>query len=210
MVLRPYQYYATEAIVERTKTTNKFGYICHTTGSGKTLTSFKTSQILTNQPEVDKVVFVVDRKDLDYQTIKEFNSFKEGPVDATNNTQSLIKQLNNDTKLIVTTLQKLNNAIWSEKYKAQILGQKDPKIVFIFDECHRTQFGETHNRIKEFFVNAQMFGFTGTPIMAENTSKNALGKRITKDLFDECLHKYVITDAIKDQKCIVNFYRIYF
>jgi len=202
MVLRPYQYYATEAIVERTKTTNKFGYIWHTTGSGKTLTSFKTSQILTNQPEVDKVVFVVDRKDLDYQTIKEFNSFKEGSVDATNNTQSLIKQFNNNTKLIVTTLQKLNNAICSEKYKAQMLGQKDQKIVFIFDECHRTQFGETHNRIKEFFVNAQMFGFTGTPIMAENASKNALGKRTTKDLFDECLHKYVITDAIKDQNVL--------
>ncbi|NJB82816.1 type I restriction endonuclease subunit R [Wenyingzhuangia aestuarii] len=202
MVLRPYQYYATEAIVERVKTTSKFGYIWHTTGSGKTLTSFKTSQILTNLPEVDKVVFVVDRKDLDYQTIKEFNSFKEGSVDATNNTKSLIHQFNDDTKLIVTTLQKLNNAVWSDKYKTQMQGQKDKKIVFIFDECHRTQFGDTHNRIKEFFTNAQMFGFTGTPILAENASSNHLGKRTTKDLFTDCLHKYVITDAIRDQNVL--------
>ena len=202
MVLRPYQYYATEAIVERVKTTNKFGYIWHTTGSGKTLTSFKTSQILTNLPEVSKVVFVVDRKDLDYQTIKEFNSFKEGSVDATNNTKSLIIQFNDETKLIVTTLQKLNNAIWSERYKAQMNSQKEEKIVFIFDECHRTQFGDTHKRIKAFFTNAQMFGFTGTPILKENATRNALGKRTTKDLFEECLHKYVITDAIRDHNVL--------
>lgn len=202
MVLRPYQYYATEAIVERVKQSNKFGYIWHTTGSGKTLTSFKTAQILTNLEGVHKVVFVVDRKDLDYQTIKEFNSFKEGSVDATNNTQSLVKQFDDDTKLIVTTIQKLNTAILKPKHLAKMEVLKDKRIVFIFDECHRSQFGETHNRIKEFFTNSQMFGFTGTPIFADNSVKNALGQRTTKDLFEECLHKYVITDAIRDRNVL--------
>jgi type I restriction enzyme R subunit len=202
MVLRPYQYYATEAIVERVKQSNKFGYIWHTTGSGKTLTSFKTAQILTNLEGVHKVVFVVDRKDLDYQTIKEFNSFKEGSVDATNNTQSLVKQFDDDTKLIVTTIQKLNTAILKPKHLPKMEEMKDRRIVFIFDECHRSQFGDTHNRIKEFFTNAQMFGFTGTPIFADNSVKNELGQRTTKDLFEECLHKYVITDAIRDRNVL--------
>lgn len=202
MVLRPYQYFATEAIVERVKNGNKFGYIWHTTGSGKTLTSFKTAQILTNLEAVHKVVFVVDRKDLDYQTIKEFNSFSEGSIDATNNTNALVKQLSNDTKLIVTTIQKLNTAILKPKHMAKMEALKNKKIVFIFDECHRSQFGETHNRIKSFFEKSQMFGFTGTPIFADNSVKNALGKRTTKDLFEECLHKYVITDAIKDRNVL--------
>ncbi len=202
MVLRPYQYYATEAIVERVKNSNKFGYIWHTTGSGKTLTSFKTAQILTNLEGVKKVVFVVDRKDLDYQTIKEFNSFSEGSIDATNNTSALVKQFSNDTKLIVTTIQKLNTAIYKPKYLEKMETLKKERVVFIFDECHRSQFGDTHNRIKGFFQNAQMFGFTGTPIFKDNSVKNELGKRTTKDLFNECLHKYVITDAIRDKNVL--------
>ena len=202
MALRPYQYYAVEAIVDQVRNTEKFGYIWHTTGSGKTLTSFKTAQILTQSPQVHKVVFVVDRKDLDYQTIKEFNSFSEGSVDATNNTKRLVEQFADDTPLIVTTLQKLNNAIHSEKYLSSMTGLQDKRMVFIFDECHRSQFGDTHNRIKDFFHKVQMFGFTGTPIFVENAAKNALGKRTTKDLFGECLHKYVITDAIRDENVL--------
>ncbi|MEH6808143.1 MAG: type I restriction endonuclease subunit R [Hyphomonas oceanitis] len=202
MALRPYQFYAVEAIVQRVLNTAKNGYIWHTTGSGKTLTSFKTAQILTQSPHVHKVVFVVDRKDLDFQTIKEFNSFQEGSVDATNNTSMLVKQFSDDTPLIVTTLQKLNTAILNPKHLSKMDALKDQRMVFIFDECHRSQFGDTHRRIKEYFPNVQMFGFTGTPIFAENAAKNALGKRTTKDLFDECLHKYVITDAIRDENVL--------
>src|SRR5665648_58806 len=202
MVLRPYQYYATEAIVERVKNTHKNGYIWHTTGSGKTLTSFKAAQILTNLEKVHKVIFVVDRKDLDYQTIKEFNSFSEGSIDATNNTKTLVKQFGNETPLIVTTIQKLNTAIEKTKYLARMEHLKDKRVVFIFDECHRSQFGETHNRIKSFFLKAQLFWCTVTPIFADNSTKNVLGKRTTKDLFEECLHKYVITDAIRDRNVL--------
>lgn len=198
MVLRPYQYFAVERIIDRVKETNKNGYIWHTTGSGKTLTSFKAAQILKNIPKVYKVVFVVDRKDLDYQTTKEFNAFSKGSVDGTDNTRELVKQLEGDTKLIVTTIQKLNTAISRERYLKKVEHLKDKRIVFIFDECHRSQFGETHGRIVKFFEKAQMFGFTGTPIFADNAVKNALGKRTTKELFSDCLHKYVITDAIKD------------
>ena len=202
MVLRPYQYYAVEAIVERVRETEKNGYIWHTTGSGKTLTSFKTAQILTGSPHVHKVVFVVDRKDLDYQTIREFNSFSEGSVDATTNTKKLVEQFADNTPLIVTTLQKLNTAISKEKYLASMSNLQDKRMVFIFDECHRSQFGDTHKRIKAFFHHVQMFGFTGTPIFAENAAQNTLGKRTTKDLFSECLHKYVITDAIRDENVL--------
>lgn len=202
MALRPYQYYATEAIVEQVNTTTKNGYIWHTTGSGKTLTSFKTAQILTQTPKVHKVVFVVDRKDLDYQTIREFNSFQPDSIDGTNNTRQLVRQFSDDTPLIVTTLQKLNTAISNPKYLAQMDALKDERMVFIFDECHRSQFGETHKRITDFFANVQLFGFTGTPIFADNAAKNAFGKRTTKDLFGECLHKYVITDAIRDENVL--------
>ncbi len=202
MVLRPYQYHTVEAIVERVKNSEKFGYIWHTTGSGKTLTSFKTAQILTQSPHIHKVVFVVDRKDLDYQTIKEFNSFSEGSVDATNNTKKLVQQFADDTPLIVTTLQKLNTAISKGKYANTMVSLQDQRMVFIFDECHRSQFGDTHKRIKEYFPRAQMFGFTGTPIFADNSSANAHGTRTTKDLFRECLHKYVITDAIRDENVL--------
>lgn len=198
MVLRPYQYYATEAIVERVKTASDYGYIWHTTGSGKTLTSFKTAQILTALPAVHKVVFVVDRKDLDYQTSKEFNKFAKGSIDATENTDALVKQLTDDTGLVVTTIQKLNNAISKQKYLQKLAHLQAKKVVFIFDECHRSQFGDTHGRIKDFFQACQMFGFTGTPIFVENAIKNDLGKRTTAMLFGDCLHKYVITDAIRD------------
>ncbi len=202
MVLRSYQYHAVEAIVEQVRNTGKFGYIWHTTGSGKTLTSFKTAQILTQSPHVHKVVFVVDRKDLDYQTIKEFNSFSEGSVDATNNTKKLVEQFGDDTKLIVTTLQKLNTAISKDRYLKTMTTLQDRRMVFIFDECHRSQFGDTHKRIKVYFPKVQMFGFTGTPIFAENSSTNVHGRRTTKDLFGECLHKYVITDAIRDENVL--------
>ena len=217
MVLRPYQFYAVEALIERVKsqglaTQPKNGYIWHTTGSGKTLTSFKASQILMALPQVHKVVFVVDRKDLDNQTIKEFNSFQEGSIDGSDNTQNLVKQFtgtyvdkkgeSKNSNLIVTTIQKLNTAISKLKYESKMSELKDKRIIFIFDECHRSQFGDTHKRIKEFFGNAQMFGFTGTPIFADNAAKNEHGKRTTKDLFEDCLHKYVITDAIKDENVL--------
>lgn len=212
MVLRPYQYYAVEALIDRVKNTTKNGYVWHTTGSGKTLTSFKASQILMKLPQVFKVVFVVDRKDLDFQTIKEFNSFSEGSVDGSDNTRILVDQFTDSyvdkqgqarpTKLIVTTIQKLNHAISGSRYERKMAGLKDKRIVFIFDECHRSQFGDTHQRIKEFFPKAQMFGFTGTPIFKDNASKNDRGKRTTKDLFGDCLHKYVITDAIRDENVL--------
>ncbi|MCM4161285.1 deoxyribonuclease HsdR [Antarcticibacterium sp. W02-3] len=202
MVLRPYQFYAAEAIINQVKTSGDNAYIWHTTGSGKTLTSFKASQLLMDLPEVHKVVFVVDRKDLDYQTMKEFNSFKKDSVDVTDNTFSLVKQFSDDTKLILTTIQKLNNAISPGRYQSKMDHLQDKRIVFIFDECHRSQFGDTHKKITSFFNNSQLFGFTGTPIFADNAAKNDLGKRTTKDLFGECLHKYVITDAIRDQNVL--------
>lgn len=212
MVLRPYQFYAVEALIERVKNSTKNGYIWHTTGSGKTLTSFKASQVLMSFPEVHKVVFVVDRKDLDYQTTKEFNSFSDGCIDGTDNTSNLVRQFTGNyidkkgeaknSKLIVTTIQKLNTAISKLNYEKKMSELKNKRIIFIFDECHRSQFGETHNRIKSFFTNAQLFGFTGTPIFADNANKNELGKRTTKDLFEDCLHKYVITDAIKDENVL--------
>lgn len=202
MVLRPYQYYAVEAIIDRVKHTHKHGYIWHTTGSGKTLTSYKAAQILTALPKVHKVVFVVDRADLDYQTTREFNFFSEGSVDGTNNTRELVKQMAGENKLIVTTIQKLNTAITKARHEAAMEALKDKRVVFIFDECHRSQFGETHQNIVRFFDKAQMFGFTGTPIFAENATGNALGKRTTKDLFEQCLHKYVITNAIADENVL--------
>ena len=202
MVLRPYQYYAVEALVDRVEHSTKNGYVWHTTGSGKTLTSFKASQILTHLPKIKKVVFVVDRKDLDYQTTKEFNSFSKGSVDGTDDTRQLVRQFSDDTKLIVTTIQKLNTAISKKHYLDPMQKLQNDRIVFIFDECHRSQFGETHQRIISFFKNIQMFGFTGTPIFAENAVKNEMGKKTTKELFGECLHKYVITDAIRDDNVL--------
>jgi len=203
MILRPYQFYAVEALVNRVKTSTKNGYIWHTTGSGKTLTSFKASQIIMKLPEVKKVVFVVDRKDLDYHTIREFESFKSGCVDATTDTASLVEQFSDDTKLIVTTIQKLNAAITKKHHLKSMERLQDEKIVFIFDECHRSQFGTTHEKIKTFFTNHQMFGFTGTPILAENAAKVKGDKpKTTTELFDEILHKYIITDAIRDENVL--------
>ncbi|MHA1168955.1 MAG: HsdR family type I site-specific deoxyribonuclease, partial [Candidatus Hodarchaeales archaeon] len=177
MVLRPYQFYAVEALVDRVMNSRKNGYIWHTTGSGKTLTSFKASQVLMGLPKVRKIVFVVDRRDLDYQAIKEFNSFSKGSVDGTDNTRQLVKQFRDETKLIVTTIQKLNTAISKRQHLQQMEKVRDERIVFIFDECHRSQFGETHARITSYFRNIQMFGFTGTPIFVDNAVKNVQGKR---------------------------------
>ncbi len=203
MVLRPYQFFAVERIIDRVKTSNKNGYIWHTTGSGKTLTSFKASQILSQLPKIDKVVFCVDRQDLDYQTSKEFNQFSPDCVDTTNNTSSLVKQFNdNNNKLIVTTIQKLYNAVTKEHHLKTMDNLKDKKIVFIFDECHRSQFGDTHKRIKSYFTNYQMFGFTGTPIFLENALSKESQKHTTQSLFEEQLHQYVITDAIKDENVL--------
>lgn len=203
MILRPYQFYAVEALVNHVKTSTKNGYIWHTTGSGKTLTSFKASQIIMKLPDIKKVVFVVDRKDLDYQTIKEFESFKSGCVDATTDTAGLVEQFSDDTKLIVTTIQKLNAAITKTHHLKSMERLQHEKIVFIFDECHRSQFGKTHEKIKTFFTNHQMFGFTGTPLFAENAAKVKADKpKTTTEVFDEILHKYVITDAIRDENVL--------
>lgn len=205
MVLRPYQYYAVERIVERVlnpPAENPNGYIWHTTGSGKTLTSFKAAQILTALPGIAKVVFCVDRKDLDYKTIQDFNDYCKGSVDSTDDTKTLVRQFTDDTKLIVTTLQKLNTAISKTQHLRQMEKLKGERIIFIFDECHRSQFGDTHRRITEFFTNHQMFGFTGTPIFAENAVTKDGKKHTTKDLFHQKLHSYVITDAIKDENVL--------
>ena len=200
MVLRPYQYYAVEKIIDRVKNhPNENGYIWHTTGSGKTLTSFKASQILSTLDEIDKVVFCVDRKDLDYQTAKEFNAFSPNSISKAEDTQEFVNNMVRGTgKIAVTTIQKLNNAISKPYYLKQMEKIKDKRIVFIFDECHRTQFGDTHARIREFFNNKQFFGFTGTPIFADNAVKY----KTTKDLFDECLHKYTIKEAIDDENVL--------
>lgn len=199
MILRPYQYYAVREIEERVKESEKNGYIWHTTGSGKTLTSFKASQVLSKMPEIKKVLFVVDRKDLDIQTTKEFNSFSDGSVDGTNNTRNLVAQLKDkNRKLIVTTIQKLDIAISRDSYLSEFTDLADEKIVIIFDECHRSQFGQTHGRIKNFFKRAQLFGFTGTPIFADNN----VGGVTTADVFDQCLHKYIITNAISDNNVL--------
>lgn len=200
MVLRPYQYYAVKAIEKRVLESEKNGYIWHTTGSGKTLTSFKASQTLTRIPWVSKILFVVDRKDLDIQTTKEFNSFSDGSVDGTNNTKNLVDQLKDrNRKLIVTTIQKLDIAIGREGYFKQFEYLANEKVVIIFDECHRSQFGQTHARIKAFFKKSQLFGFTGTPIFADNN----VGGVTTADVFGSPpLHKYIITNAISDNNVL--------
>ncbi|MDR2967943.1 MAG: type I restriction endonuclease subunit R [Methanobacteriaceae archaeon] len=194
MILRAYQYYAVEAIVDRALNTNLNGYVWHTTGSGKTLTSFKVSEILESGSDIDKVIFVVDRRDLDYQTIKEFNSFAQDSVDGTENTKTLIKQLKSPQKRIITTIQKLSRAV--EKRELEEI--KDKRIVLMFDECHRSQFGKMHSIITSFFNNIQYFGFTGTPIFAENSNQG----KTTHDIFGDRLHSYVIKDAIADNNVL--------
>lgn len=196
LVLRPYQVYAVEEIVKRALETNNNGYIWHTTGSGKTLTSFKASQILSNEEGIDKVFFLVDRQDLDHQTEKEFNDFQPGSVDRTDSTDNLVEQIKDIMNpIIVTTIQKMSNAIKNPKYKDIMEPYKNKKVIFIIDECHRSQFGKMHTAIKEHFQNSQYFGFTGTPRFPENKSEDG---RTTADLFDKCLHHYLIKDAIHD------------
>ncbi|WP_046174858.1 type I restriction endonuclease subunit R [Domibacillus indicus] len=196
MVMRPYQVYAVEALVKRALETKNNGYIWHTTGSGKTLTSFKASQILSNEPHIKKVFFLVDRKDLDSQTIAEFDKFEKGSVDTTDNTNKLVEQIQDMTKpLILTTIQKMANAVKNPRYGAIMESYQDERVIFIIDECHRSQFGDMHKAISRHFKNAQYFGFTGTPRFEENKSQDG---RVTADLFEKCLHTYLIKDAIHD------------
>ena len=200
MVMRPYQVYAVENIVSRALDTSNNGYIWHTTGSGKTITSFKTSQILALEPSINQVFFLVDRKDLDKQTLDEFNKFDPGCVDMTNQTDKLIKQIKDSSKpLIITTIQKMANACSNPKYAKVMEKYKDLKTVFIIDECHRSQFGEMHRQISKTFTKAQYFGFTGTPRFKENPSQDG---RSTADIFEKCLHTYLIKDAIKDENVL--------
>lgn len=198
MVLRPYQYYAVEEILDRVQNTNKNGYIWHTTGAGKTLTSFKAAQLVSELDGIDKVLFVVDRHDLDTQTQAEYEAFEPGAVDATEDTYELIKRFNSDKKIILTTIQKLNTAVKKDYYSKRIDSIRDKKVVMIFDECHRSHFGECHKNIVHFFTNLQIFGFTGTPIFAENAKQELT----THDVFGECLHKYMIKDAIADENVL--------
>ena len=198
MVLRPYQYYAVEEILDRVQNTNKNGYIWHTTGAGKTLTSFKAAQLVSELDGIDKVLFVVDRHDLDTQTQAEYEAFEPGAVDATEDTYELIKRFNSDKKIILTTIQKLNTAVKKDYYSKRIESMRDKKVVMIFDECHRSHFGECHKNIVHFFRNLQIFGFTGTPIFAENAKQDLT----THDVFGECLHKYMIKDAIADENVL--------
>ena len=200
MVMRPYQVYAVENIVSRALDTNNNGYVWHTTGSGKTITSFKTSQILSLEPSINQVFFLVDRKDLDKQTLDEFNKFDPGCVDMTNQTDKLIQQIKDSSKpLIITTIQKMANACSNPKYASVMEKYKDLKTVFIIDECHRSQFGDMHRQISKTFTKAQYFGFTGTPRFKENPSQDG---RSTADIFEKCLHTYLIKDAIKDENVL--------
>ena len=207
MVLRAYQKYAVEEVLHQALEVKQNGYVWHTTGSGKTLTSYKVSQLLAEEESIYKVIFVVDRRDLDLQTNKEFNSFCDGCVNTTKHTGVLIKNLTTDGKgkLITTTIQKLSKAVKTSGDKAKLQKIKDKNIILIFDECHRSQFGEMHKSITDFFTNSLSFGFTGTPIFAVNSN----GYRTTKDIFGKKLHEYVIKDAIAD-KNVLGFSIDYF
>lgn len=198
MVLRPYQFYAVEKILDRVKNSNSNGYIWHTTGAGKTLTSFKAAQLVAKLDDVDKVMFVVDRHDLDTQTQSEYEAFEPGAVDSTDNTDELVKRLHGHSKIIITTIQKLNAAVSKQWYSRQIEEIRHARIVMIFDECHRSHFGDCHKNIIRFFDNTQIFGFTGTPIFVEN----AVDGHTTKEIFGNCLHKYLIKDAIADENVL--------
>lgn len=200
MIMRPYQVYATKALIKQALTTDKGGYIWHTTGSGKTLTSFKCSQILAHNPAIKKIFFVVDRSDLDRQTLQEFNKFEANSVDNTDNTKILIKQIDDEHKhFIVTTIQKFAKAASMPKYKSIFAKYADDKIVIIFDECHRSTFGKQLNCIKKVFPHLQIFGFTGTPRFPQNKSQDG---RTTADIFGKCLHTYLIKDAIFDHNVL--------
>ena len=198
MVLRPYQFYAVEKILDRVQNSNDNGYIWHTTGAGKTLTSFKAAQLVSELDDVDKVMFVVDRHDLDTQTQSEYEAFEPGAVDSTDNTDELVKRLQSNSKIIITTIQKLNAAVSKTWYSNNIETIRHSRIVMIFDECHRSHFGDSHKKIMKFFDNAQIFGFTGTPIFTEN----AVDGHTTKEIFGNCLHKYLIKDAIADENVL--------
>ena len=198
MVLRPYQFYAVEKILDRVQNSNDNGYIWHTTGAGKTLTSFKAAQLVSELDDVDKVMFVVDRHDLDTQTQSEYEAFEPGAVDSTDNTDELVKRLQSNSKIIITTIQKLNSAVSKTWYSNKIESVRHSRIVMIFDECHRSHFGDSHKKIMKFFDNARIFGFTGTPIFTEN----AVGGHTTKEIFGNCLHKYLIKDAIADENVL--------
>lgn len=221
LVMRPYQIYAVESIVNCVTQNNQNGFIWHTTGSGKTLTSFKASTLLKDNPDIEKCVFVVDRKDLDKQTRDEFNKFQEGCVEQNANTAALVGRLESTDyadKVIVTTIQKLGIALDpspSNRFYQRLEKLRNKRIVFIFDECHRSQFGENHKAIKTFFPHAQLFGFTGTPIFEENSHEVRVDGRkaeyvTTKDVFQKCLHQYTITHAINDNNVLrfkVEYYK---
>ena len=198
MVLRPYQFYAVEKILDRVENSNDNGYIWHTTGAGKTLTSFKAAQLVSELDDVDKVMFVVDRHDLDTQTQAEYEAFEPSAVDSTDNTDELVKRLHSNSKIIITTIQKLNAAVSKQWYSSRIEEIRHSRIVMIFDECHRSHFGDCHKNIVKFFDNTQIFGFTGTPIFVEN----AVDGHTTKEIFGNCLHKYLIKDAIADENVL--------
>jgi type I restriction enzyme R subunit len=230
LMMRPYQVYAVKHIVDCIQQNCGNGYIWHTTGSGKTLTSFKASTLLKDNPDIVKCLFVVDRKDLDRQTREEFNKFQEGCVEENTNTAALVRRLLSEDyadKVIVTTIQKLGLALdenskrnqqrtksGQSTYKEQLEALKDSRIVFIFDECHRSQFGENHKAIKAFFPKAQLFGFTGTPIFDENAAQQKIedtqaSMKTTEDLFQKQLHAYTITHAIEDGN-VLRFHIDYF
>lgn len=220
LIMRPYQIYAVKAIIDCIHQNRGNGYIWHTTGSGKTLTSFKASTLLKDNPDIDKCLFVVDRKDLDRQTREEFNKFQENCVEENTNTGTLVRRMLSDDyadKVIVTTIQKLSVALDSSNknnYKDRLIHLKDKRIVFIFDECHRSQFGYNHKAIKEFFPNAQLFGFTGTPIFEQNATYTKISGeqasyKITEDIFPSRLHAYTITHAIEDEN-VLRFHVDYF
>lgn len=216
MVMRPYQIAATERIIQRINVAHNYkfygsirggGYIWHTTGSGKTLTSFKTAQLASGLPYIDKVLFVVDRKDLDYQTMKEYNRFEEGAADGNSSTAVLQRQLENrdknggyhDYRIIVTTIQKLS--IFVQKNKNHPVFQQ--RVVIIFDECHRSNFGEMHTAITKNFKKYHLFGFTGTPIFAQNAGTGGdLRLKTTQQAFGDKLHTYTIVDAINDENVL--------
>lgn len=230
LMMRPYQVYAVKAIVDSIAQDCGNGYIWHTTGSGKTLTSFKASTLLKDNPDIEKCLFVVDRKDLDRQTREEFNKFQEGCVEENTNTASLVRRLLSDDygdKVIVCTIQKLGLALdenskrnkqqkkdGKKSFKEQLEPLRDKRIAFIFDECHRSQFGENHKAIKEFFPRAQLFGFTGTPIFDQNAAQQKIedtqaSMKTTEDLFQQRLHTYTITHAIEDGN-VLRFHVDYF
>ena len=220
LIMRPYQIYAVKAIMDCVHQNRRNGYIWHTTGSGKTLTSFKAATLMKDNPDIDKCLFVVDRKDLDRQTREEFNKFQENCVEENTNTETLVRRMLSDDyadKVIVTTIQKLGIALdpkHKKNYQERLKPLKNKRIVFIFDECHRSQFGHNHKAIKEFFPKSQLFGFTGTPIFTENSTFTQIdgeegSYKTTADLFEKELHAYTITNAIDDNN-VLRFHVDYF